>query len=114
MDRVDHGSSEACIFDLGNAPAKGKNVALVDKPAAGSWTEHAALDTELVSFEDSISPAHYELEREAIFRKTWLNVGRVEQLPRVGSYYTKELDVLRTSIIVVRDREKQVRVFHNM
>ena len=26
-----------------------------------------------------------------IFRRTWLNVGRVEQLPRKGSYFTKEL-----------------------
>ena len=41
---------------------------------------------------DSISPEHYELERDAIFRRTWLNVGRVEQLPRNGSYFTRELD----------------------
>ena len=33
---------------------------------------------------DSISPEFYELEREAIFGRTWLNVGRVEQLPKVG------------------------------
>ena len=89
-------------------------MSLVSKPAPGSWTEHATLDTDLVAFEDSISPEHYELEREAIFRRTWLNVGRVEQLPRVGSYYTKELDVLRTSILVVRDRTNEVHVFHNM
>ena len=44
-----------------------------------------------MSYEDSISPEVYELEREAIFRRSWLNVGRVEQLPRKGSYFTKEL-----------------------
>ncbi len=60
------------------------------KPAEGSWTEHFGLDTTPVSYEDSISPEHYELERDAIFRRTWLNVGRVEQLPRKGSYFTKE------------------------
>ena len=49
------------------------------KPAEGSWTEHFGLGTEPVSYEDSISSAHYELERDAIFRRTWLNVGRVEQ-----------------------------------
>ena len=50
------------------------------KPAEGSWTEHFGLDTGPVDYEDSISPEHYELERDAIFRKTWLNVGRMEQL----------------------------------
>jgi hypothetical protein len=52
------------------------------KPDEGSWTEHFKIDTTPVSYEDSISPEHYELERDAIFRKTWLNVGRVERLPQ--------------------------------
>ena len=67
-----------------------------------------------MSYEDSISPEHYELERKAIFAKTWLNVGRVEQLPRVGSYFTKEIDAARTSIVVVRSADEQVRAFYNM
>ncbi len=55
------------------------------KPDEGSWTEHyPELGTGPVSYEDSISPEHYELEREAIFARTWLNVGRVEQLARAG------------------------------
>ena len=55
------------------------------KPAEGSWTEHyPELGTEPVSYEDSISPEFYELEREAIFKRAWLNVGRVELLPRNG------------------------------
>jgi phenylpropionate dioxygenase-like ring-hydroxylating dioxygenase large terminal subunit len=84
------------------------------KPPEGSWTEHhPELGTGLVSYEDSISPEFYELEREAIFRRAWLNVGRVEQLPRRGSYFTKELAVARTSVIVVRDLEGRVRAFHN-
>ena len=84
------------------------------KPEQGSWTEHYGLDTGPVSYEDSISPEHYELEREAIFRRTWLNVGRVEQLPKPGSYFTKELDAARTSIVVVRDTSGDVRAFHNV
>jgi phenylpropionate dioxygenase-like ring-hydroxylating dioxygenase large terminal subunit len=86
-----------------------------NKPAEGSWTEHyPELGTGPVSYEDSISPAHYELERDAIFRKSWLNVGRVEQLPRTGAYFTRELDAARTSVIVVRDKEGGVRAFHNI
>ena len=85
------------------------------KPAEGSWTEHyPELGTGPVSYEDSISPEHYELERDAIFRTTWLNVGRVEQLPRTGSYFTKELDAARTSVIVVQGTDGEVRAFHNI
>jgi phenylpropionate dioxygenase-like ring-hydroxylating dioxygenase large terminal subunit len=84
------------------------------KPAEGSWTEHLKIDTEPVSYADSTSPEHYELERDAIFRRTWLNVGRVEQLPKVGSYFTKELDAARTSVIVVRNTSGEVRAFHNV
>jgi phenylpropionate dioxygenase-like ring-hydroxylating dioxygenase large terminal subunit len=67
-----------------------------------------------MSYEDSISPEVFELERPAIFERAWLNVGRVEQLPRTGSYFTKELAVARTSVIVVKDKDGQIRAFHNI
>jgi phenylpropionate dioxygenase-like ring-hydroxylating dioxygenase large terminal subunit len=89
-------------------------MAFFPKPAEGSWTEHFGLDKTPVSYEDSISPEHYELERDAIFRRTWLNVGRVEQLPRKGSYFTKELDAARTSVIILRDTDGEVRAFYNI
>ncbi|MFI8194089.1 Rieske 2Fe-2S domain-containing protein [Streptomyces sp. NPDC085946] len=84
------------------------------KPEEGSWIEHLKVDTEPVSYEDSTSPEHYELEREAIFKRTWLNVSRVEQLPRKGSYFTKELDAARTSVVVVRGTDGEMRAFHNV
>ena len=86
-----------------------------EKPAEGSWTAHyPELGTEPMSYEDSISPEFYELEREAIFKRSWLNVGRVEQLPRNGSYFTKELAVANTSVVIVRDMDGEVRAFHNI
>ena len=85
------------------------------KPSEGSWTEHyPELGTGMVSYEDSTSPEFYELERDAIWKRAWLNVGRVEQLPRNGSYFTKELAVAKTSIIVVRGLDGEVRAFHNI
>src|SRR5262249_25830097 len=63
---------------------------------------------------DSITPEFYELERDAVFGRTWLNVGRVEQLPKLGSYFTKELDCAGTSIVVVRSAKDEVRAFHNI
>jgi glycine betaine catabolism A len=84
------------------------------KPPEGSWTEHFGLDTAPVSYEDSVSPAFYELEREAIFKRAWLNVGRVEQLPRAGSYFTKEIAAADASVVVVRGQDGEVRAFHNV
>jgi phenylpropionate dioxygenase-like ring-hydroxylating dioxygenase large terminal subunit len=84
------------------------------KPSEGSWTAHYDLGTAPLSYEDSISPEFYELEREAVFKRAWLNVGRVEQLPRNGSYFTKELAVARTSVVIVRNQQGEVRAFYNI
>jgi phenylpropionate dioxygenase-like ring-hydroxylating dioxygenase large terminal subunit len=85
------------------------------KPAEGSWTEHyPELGTGPVDYTDSIDPAYYEAERAAIFKKTWLNVGRVERVPKTGSYFTKELAAAGTSLVIVRGKDGQVRAFHNL
>src|SRR5215475_3672568 len=84
------------------------------KPAEGSWTERFKIDTKPLSFEDSVSPAFYELERDAIFRRAWLNVGRVDDLPRPGSWFTKDLVAARTSVLVTRDMDGAVHAFHNV
>ena len=86
------------------------------KPAEGSWTEHyPELGTGPVSYEDSISPEHYELERKAIFRKHLAErrPGRAAA-PKTGSYFTKELDAAGTSVVVVRGKDGEVRAFHNI
>src|SRR6478735_8572952 len=86
-----------------------------EKPAEGSWTQHyPQLGTGPISYDDSISSDHFELERKAVFERTWLNVGRVEQVPKKGSYFTKEIHAARTSLIIVRDAAGELRAFHNM
>ena len=90
-------------------------MAEVTKPAEGSWTGHyPELGTGLVSYADSISPEFYELEGEAIFKRAWLNVGRVDQLPRKGSFFTKNIAAARSSVIILRDLDGEVRAFHNV
>jgi nitrite reductase/ring-hydroxylating ferredoxin subunit len=85
------------------------------KPPEGTWTEHYRdLGTGPISFEDSTSPEFYELEREAIFKRAWLNVGRIEDLPRKGSYFTKEIHIVKASVVVVRGMDDQIRAFHNV
>jgi phenylpropionate dioxygenase-like ring-hydroxylating dioxygenase large terminal subunit len=85
------------------------------KPSEGSWTEHyPGLGTEPVSYEDSISQEFYEHERDGVFMRSWLNLGRVEQLPRTGSYLTREFPAFQRSVILVKDGEGTVRAFHNI
>ena len=85
------------------------------KPSVGSWTEqYPELGTGPVNYSDSVEPAHYEAEREAIFKRTWLNVGRVELVGKTGNYFTKELPVADTSLIIVRGKDQQIRAFHNV
>src|SRR5262250_3991243 len=84
------------------------------KPSEGTWSEHYELGTAPLSYENSISPEFYELEREAVFKRAWLNVGRVEQLKRKGGFFTKELGFARTSLIIVRGMDDKIRAFHNV
>ncbi|RZT12151.1 Rieske-like 2Fe-2S protein [Mycobacterium sp. BK558] len=87
------------------------------KPAAGSWTENwPELGTAPVDYTDSIDPEQWKLEQQAIFRKLWLHVGRVERLPKTGSYFTREMPSVGagTSIIVNKDKDGAIRAFYNM
>ena len=59
-------------------------------------------------------PAYFELEREAVFRRSWLHVGHVCELPEAGSWIRREIEVLRASILIVRGRDGVIRAFHNV
>jgi phenylpropionate dioxygenase-like ring-hydroxylating dioxygenase large terminal subunit len=87
------------------------------KPDVGSWTEqYPELGTAPVDYTDSIDPEFYRAEQEAIFKRCWLNVGRVERIPRTGSYFTKEIAAAGegTSVIVVKTADGTVKAYHNL
>jgi carnitine monooxygenase subunit len=89
--------------------------ALVRKPASGHWSDdYPELGRGPVSLEDCVSEDFYDKERERVFKKTWLYMGRVERVPRSGSYFTRELRFLNTSIIVVRGKDDVIRAMHNI
>ncbi|MCX5044284.1 aromatic ring-hydroxylating dioxygenase subunit alpha [Aldersonia sp. NBC_00410] len=81
------------------------------KPPEGSWTAHFGLDTGPMSYDDSISPDYFEVEREAVFGHSWLNVGRVEQAPNAGTFFVKPIDAVRSSVVVVRDGNGELRAW---
>lgn len=58
-------------------------------------------------------PSFYEKEKEAIFRRSWLMAGRVEQIPNVGDYFTRSVPMFGMSLIVIRGKDDKVRVFQN-
>ena len=53
-----------------------------------------------------------ELERDEIFRKEWFCLGRVEDVPKRGDYFTTEL--IGEPLIVVRGEDDKVRVLSNV
>lgn len=61
-----------------------------------------------------VDPAYYELERKYVFNRSWLHVGRVEEVAKVGDYFVRDLEACNASIIVARDRNKKLNAFHNV
>lgn len=73
-----------------------------------------------MSIEPYVSEDFFELEREKIFKKMWLYVGRVERIPKAGDYFTQVIEAVRTkkegtspSFIICRDNNGEVRAFYN-
>ena len=64
------------------------------------------------------SPAVLQLERERIFAREWLCVGRTGDVPNIGDYRTSEVasphDDSLLGVVMVRDELGDVRVFANV
>lgn len=79
------------------------------------WAEkYPDLGTGPVPAEPCISEEYFALERERIFRKTWINVGRVEDIPNEGDFFVRELAVCNVSLLIIRGSDGVVRGFHNV
>lgn len=58
-------------------------------------------------------PAWWELEREAVFLRSWIHIGHVCEVPEPGSFVRREVEFADASLIVMRGRDGGVRAFHN-
>lgn len=58
------------------------------------------------------SEAFHALERDELFRREWVCVGQVGEVPNPGDYFTTEL--VDEPLLVVRGDDKQVRVLSNV
>lgn len=52
------------------------------------------------------------IERKKIFENKWVTIGVGSSVPNPGD--TKPFDLLGIPLIIVRDKKKQIRVFHNV
>lgn len=72
------------------------------------------LGTGPIPTEPYYSPDFFALERERIFRQSWLNVGRAEELRNPGDYVVREIAMLGTSLLLVHAEDGSIRAFHNI
>ncbi len=75
--------------------------------AADELTAPVTLGTEAY-----LSPEYARQERDQLWRKVWLQAGRIEDIPQVGNYLT--YDLLDDSIIVTRSGPDTIRAFYNV
>ncbi len=60
-----------------------------------------------------VSPEQFAAERETLFRKIWMPVARVEELPEPGSFLRREIPPLATEAVLVRGKDGVIRAFYN-
>lgn len=59
-----------------------------------------------------ISKDYALAERDKLWRKVWLQVGRLEEIPNVGDYLT--CDILDDAVLIVRTATDRISAFHNV
>jgi phenylpropionate dioxygenase-like ring-hydroxylating dioxygenase large terminal subunit len=64
-----------------------------------------------IGAEAYVSPDYARAERDRLWRKVWLQAGRVEELPETGSYIT--YDIMDDSVIILRTAPDRIGAYHN-
>jgi phenylpropionate dioxygenase-like ring-hydroxylating dioxygenase large terminal subunit len=71
------------------------------------------LGTEPIPARYYYDPEWFELERKAVFLRSWINVGHVCELPEPGSFVRREVEYARASLLITRGRDGEIRAMHN-
>jgi phenylpropionate dioxygenase-like ring-hydroxylating dioxygenase large terminal subunit len=79
-----------------------------------NFTEAAGLNFDPVPLEPYRSPEYFALERERIFARSWLIMGRVEDVPEVGDFIVKEVEICAASVLITHGNGGKIRAFHNV
>ncbi|MGR4866508.1 aromatic ring-hydroxylating oxygenase subunit alpha [Caulobacter sp. LARHSG274] len=65
-----------------------------------------------VPAEAYVSRDYARAEQDRLWRKTWLQAGRIEEIPEVGSFITYDIGV--DSVIITRTGPDEIRAYHNV
>lgn len=76
-------------------------------------TAYPELGTGPIPVEPCVSPAFFDAEMAKVFKKAWLKVARVEEIPNAGDFKVKKLSFAHTSVILIRGKDGAIRGFHN-
>jgi phenylpropionate dioxygenase-like ring-hydroxylating dioxygenase large terminal subunit len=76
--------------------------------------ELAWLGTDPVPAKPYYDPAYFEVERKAVFMRSWIQIGHVCELPDAGSFVRRDLEFAKASLLIVRGRDEKIRAFHNV
>ena len=60
------------------------------------------------------SAQHFEDELEYVFRRSWINICRADEVPNPGDFLVQDMYALGTSVLLVRGSDGVLRAFHNM
>ena len=55
---------------------------------------------------------YLDFERDSVFLKNWTVIGTASSVSEIGD--TRPFDLIGIPLMIVRDREKNIRVFHNV
>jgi len=80
----------------------------------GFTQRYPQIDTAPLPVEPYISAEIFELEKERVFKRSWLSVGRIDQVREPGDFFNRDLEIGDTKILVVCGEDGQVRAFHNV
>ena len=87
----------------------------LDRPYTTRYTtEMPAMGDAPLPVAPYVSRAFFELEREKVFRRAWLEVARVEDVPDPGDYRVIDIEVLGWSLLLTRGSDGALRAFHNV
>ncbi|MFW0796694.1 aromatic ring-hydroxylating dioxygenase subunit alpha [Gordonia sp. CPCC 205515] len=65
-----------------------------------------------IGVEAYISRDYLRAERDKLWTKVWQQVGRVEEIPKVGDFLT--YDIMDDSYIIARSAENTIKAYHNV
>lgn len=78
-----------------------------------TFTERSNLPLSPVPLDPYRTAEFFALERDRVFKRAWLLVGREEEIPQHGDYVVKRIDPCAVSALLIRGKDARVRAFYN-